>query len=145
MKSRKNLWGAITCGQNLVSKELSGGADRNGFQNGALAHCHGLDDDRANGKSKARSEVTRACGKTRKFLERNEWVLGIRLVTQTGRTPAIFPLWLCRVCRLKAANRLSLSHATSGLADDPFITLVLFRACGVLLKRRSYCGFHRRE
>jgi hypothetical protein len=61
-KSPKNLWGTISCGQNLDFKELSGWKFADEFQNGTnagFAHRHGLDDHRAFGKVCTRSDVTR--------------------------------------------------------------------------------------
>ena len=60
-KLPKNLWGTMSCGQNLDSKELRGWKLADEFQNGTnagLAHRHGLDDHRAFGKVGARSDVT---------------------------------------------------------------------------------------
>jgi hypothetical protein len=48
VKSASNLWGSITCGQNLDSKQFRGLEPGAGLQNGttvACSHRHRLDDD----------------------------------------------------------------------------------------------------
>ncbi len=66
-KLRKNLWGAITCGQNLDVKELRSRTLRNRVpkrDDERSAHRLGLDDDRASEVVRARSDVTPEMWKT---------------------------------------------------------------------------------
>lgn len=60
--------GHITCGQNLDVKELKSRKSETGSkiaQRARPAHGHGLDDDGASAIVKARSDVTKGCGKAR--------------------------------------------------------------------------------
>jgi len=60
-KPTSNLWGTITCGQNLDVKELriqTHGTNSQGGTNAISAHRPRLDHDCANEMTEARSDVT---------------------------------------------------------------------------------------
>ena len=86
-KSRNNLWGTITCGQNLDVKELTSGILQIDSQHGYecdAAHRLGLDDDRRLGIWGARLDVTWRSGKEVEFGNAS-WRVGVSVrLTKPG-------------------------------------------------------------